>query len=443
MPLNPPEPFYPGTTHPQPIADTPQFRDLRRDLDTLYALTGNAQNARVAGDVSVPPTVASFTVVGQDGRFIIDIVNAANAAGTPGVSGVGTAKSITQLQRQQGQGQRVLESNAALFSAGMAPAGAVYHQLQSSTNLLWDLIGNLQEYGPEMRTHWSIEDPNATRYWRIRSKYLNSDYNAWTYFESAAVCGVVAVWAGLLRTSSLTQVNSAATYTGASPLTQHGLTTQIDVGSTSWKVGDLTVPYTVGSCDPGSYGLFYVYADDPKRAGGVVTYVATANVADLTAADGRLYFGKITTAAGGGGAGSGGGSGACVVGDCDIDVPGGGTTKQSDLRVGDVVLGVDGGEERIERIELIPSFPCFRIEVANGTVLRGVSSDGPLRYAGGGWVKAFDVIVSDVLQTKSGPSAVTAKQYIGDFTVYYMQLSRTKTFIADGVVKHNTAAAQK
>src|SRR5262249_25588837 len=59
----------------------------------------------------------------------------------------------------------------------------------------------------------------------------------------------------------------------------------------------------------------------------------------------------------------------------------------------DVVMGADGGPEVIQSIELHPSRPCFRLE--------------------------FDF---------SG--RLTRKQYIGEFTVYAIQLDRSHTFLA-------------
>ena len=56
-------------------------------------------------------------------------------------------------------------------------------------------------------------------------------------------------------------------------------------------------------------------------------------------------------------------------------------------------MGADGGTEIIQRIELYPGRPCFRLEF---------DSSGKL----------------------------TRKQYIGDFTVYAIQLDRSHTFLA-------------
>jgi hypothetical protein len=80
------------------------------------------------------------------------------------------------------------------------------------------------------------------------------------------------------------------------------------------QYGDGQVSYNSGAVDPGSLGLKFVYADDPIFAGGAVTYQSTDSLDVLNAANGRVSFGKITTAGGGGGSGSGGGGGCPLAG---------------------------------------------------------------------------------------------------------------------------------
>ncbi len=98
------------------------------------------------------------------------------------------------------------------------------------------------------------------------------------------------------------------------PVTQHGTSTQIDIASSTQQFPTGVIAYSSGSVDPGGYGLYYIYADDPLFAGGAVAYQASLLNPDVTSSDGRAYFGKITTAPGGGGSGSGGGGGACFSG---------------------------------------------------------------------------------------------------------------------------------
>ena len=96
-------------------------------------------------------------------------------------------------------------------------------------------------------------------------------------------------------------------------LTQSGTSTAIDVAA-----GDLSTPYQLvaygsGVTDPGAYGTWWIYADDPHLAGGSVTYEATQVQADLKAVPGRVGFGSITTIPAGGGSGGGGGGGGSTL----------------------------------------------------------------------------------------------------------------------------------
>lgn len=111
----------------------------------------------------------------------------------------------------------------------------------------------------------------------------------------------------------VTPINTSghATVTGGA-LSQSGATTLINVASRTLQFGDGTVTYNAGSRDPGSLGTWYIYTDDPGYAGGAVTYQSSALQSDVYAANGRIFFGVITTVSGGGATstsapGSGGG----------------------------------------------------------------------------------------------------------------------------------------
>ena len=73
-----------------------------------------------------------------------------------------------------------------------------------------------------------------------------------------------------------------------------------------------TVAYNSGTITGLAFATeFHVYADDPTKAGGAVTYVATTTITDLTSNIGRYFVGTVTTPADGAGGttGSGGGGG--------------------------------------------------------------------------------------------------------------------------------------
>ena len=80
-----------------------------------------------------------------------------------------------------------------------------------------------------------------------------------------------------------------------------------------------TVAYNSGSITGLAFStLFYVYADDPTKAGGAVTYISTTTSTDITANVGRYYVGQITTPADGAGDTTGGGGGGGGGGDREL-----------------------------------------------------------------------------------------------------------------------------
>jgi hypothetical protein len=110
-----------------------------------------------------------------------------------------------------------------------------------------------------------------------------------------------------------TAVNVSNTPTSATTLSNNGVATVINIAASTNKFGPGNVSYNSGSVDPGIFGTYYVYADDPTFAGGAVTYQFSTDISVLTAAEGRIPFGKIITAFGapgtGGGHDGGGGKG--------------------------------------------------------------------------------------------------------------------------------------
>ncbi len=115
-----------------------------------------------------------------------------------------------------------------------------------------------------------------------------------------------------------------------------------------------------------------------------------------------------------------------------------GSKKRNDrCRKGDVLRGIDGGPEPIERIDMVPDIPCFRYVGENGLVLRGCSAEHSLQYDGGGFDHAFLIVSGHRVETENGPSRIT-REFIGHHTVYKLHLAgRTKTYIADGYYSHN------
>lgn len=113
----------------------------------------------------------------------------------------------------------------------------------------------------------------------------------------------------ILPTRETSLVNSQWSFTTSNILTQSGTSTTINIAAATAQFGFGQVSYNSGSVNPGSYGTFFIYADDPTGAGGAVTFQFTNNYYDANAGEGRIYFGAITTSSGGGGVGGGGGGG--------------------------------------------------------------------------------------------------------------------------------------
>jgi len=168
----------------------------------------------------------------------------------------------------------------------------------------------------------------------IRMRILVNDFAGET--QTVQICGVrwSEVAAGTRRainaldtnsqlssTFKNNPINANGAFTGSNPLSQSGTSTTIVVSSSSLQFGAGQVSYNSGSVNPGSYGTWYVYADDRTFAGGSVAYQASANQNVQMAADGRISFGKITTTSGGGGSGIGGGGGGCFSDNVLVDTP--------------------------------------------------------------------------------------------------------------------------
>lgn len=180
------------------------------------------------------------------------------------------------------------------------------------------------------RIAFTFRDGNGTG---LIEAFAESASGSWTFVSGSAIAPAGTVYAQVycyMRAASsvgefdeihiarmqtsfeVTPINTSGHATaGAGVLSQAGVTGTINVAASTVQFGDGTVSYSAGSVSPG-LGTWFVYADDPGFAGGAVTYHASATESDVYAANGRIYFGKITLTGGGGGAsssppGSGGG----------------------------------------------------------------------------------------------------------------------------------------
>ena len=110
----------------------------------------------------------------------------------------------------------------------------------------------------------------------------------------------------LMDGNSLNTVNAfnRSSTQASNPLTATdvGATTTITVAAHTLVYDGGSLSYNAGSiAGLGFASFYYVYADDPDKAGGAVTYIATGLKTDTTANKGRYFVGSITTPADGAG----------------------------------------------------------------------------------------------------------------------------------------------
>lgn len=110
----------------------------------------------------------------------------------------------------------------------------------------------------------------------------------------------------LANSARMNPVNAANAPTAATVLSNNGVATSIVIAASTMQFGSGQVSYNSGSVEPGAFGTFFIFADDPTFAGGAVSYQFTTDAEVALAAEGRILFGKITTA--GGAARTGGGN---------------------------------------------------------------------------------------------------------------------------------------
>lgn len=100
-------------------------------------------------------------------------------------------------------------------------------------------------------------------------------------------------------------VNVSAVPISSTTLSNDGISTAISIAAFTAQFGDGTLSYNSGSVDPGSFGTWYIYFDDPFN-GGAVTYQVSSTVQNQVAGNNRQLVGSITTV--GGSAKTGGGN---------------------------------------------------------------------------------------------------------------------------------------
>lgn len=369
------------------------FNSLERDYGIVLTLPGNSR-VRAAG----PPFATLKSVTGVDGKIVIQIENPSDSS------------------------------------------GPIFHEISTASVTPFGVATDILTYGPDIRTMWEITDPNVTKYVRLRSRYINSDFNRPIISQ--------AVYSGLLRSSSLSQKNTELTPVGTAPiLTQEGTTKQINIASSTWRgaADSETITYPAGSVTVSDFGLYYIYGDDPKKDGTLTNgYQATTDPADLKASDARVTFGFLTLAEIGGGvggspdvtagAGSSNGPGAAA-GTAVLRDDGVSLSAIETLAMGDSILGLAGSGETLGDPEIIADLPTFAIQTSLGFALTASSETQILLGSGSKAIQ--DCVAGDPILVRSGGADVVdnivAASFSGMATVYRLHPTSIGAAVCGGI----------
>jgi hypothetical protein len=216
-----------------------------------------------------------------------------------------------------GQYRVVIGNNNANFQP-------VYHEVASATSMTFDAAASVTVFGPDVRTEWSLSDPGTQKFWRLRSKFLNSGFNTPMYFTAGGTSAPFAVASGVLRVSSTAQrtqhsantITAYAEYLASGAMLANGDTSD-GTPTIDWAAGSvakdggttvLTVPKTtIRGLDANTA---YVLAWDTSHS--VAQYSTQGS--DLIA-DSYIYLATVLTpsAAGGSASSAGGGPNATGV----------------------------------------------------------------------------------------------------------------------------------
>lgn len=102
-----------------------------------------------------------------------------------------------------------------------------------------------------------------------------------------------------------------------------------------------------------------------------------------------------------------------------------------DIREGDIIIGCDGGREKVIRPPEYERKPGIRLLTASGHKML-CSYDHTLLRPDRGYVKAYEAMNQEIL-TVSGPSKVIGVHDAGYTRVVRLQLDRSHTFWSDGI----------
>lgn len=220
-------------------------------------------------------------------------------------------------------------------------------------------------------------------------------------------------------------------------LAQNGSTTTINVGAGTFYLGNITLNYNSGSVNPGAYGKYYIYFDDPGYAGGAVTFEVTTNPLVTSQAPGRFYVGTTTTATGGGGSGgSGGGSGCCLHADQMIELADG-----SEIRADELTtlhrLRRPGGDTPVVKLRRESWGEWFAVTLSNGVRLL-VAGDHRFLDPAGVQISARHLRLQQIVDSAHGYLFVQKLEAIWhEAEKVSIEVGEPHTYYVQGILSHN------
>lgn len=150
---------------------------------------------------NILPLAGPFTMQFQ---ALMDLANFADSLEQAIGARLG-AGAATQAAAPLASDWAITALNGHYFIEITPPAGSsllppVQHQIACANDQTFDVNSSSVVYTLGLgETSRDIVDPGATRYWRLRSRFPGSGWNAWRMYATAA--GVTALNSGTLKTS--------------------------------------------------------------------------------------------------------------------------------------------------------------------------------------------------------------------------------------------------
>ena len=310
----------------------------------------------------------------------------------------------------------------------------ILHEVRAATTVPVSAATDVIVLGPAADLQLDLNDPGTTRYFQLRSKFANSEYN------SPIVVGPFS--SGLIDSAALPASAQVQTPVSVNPLAiqTDGLPLNVQVQAQMIQVGKASVsytPYTMSVDDQGNpldYLLYYAYTIDPTLAGGT-PWLLTLDPASLTFQDGIVTLpGPIRLLSGGGGVLFAPGQGGGVTGDSLVTMSDGTTKLASVLQKGDVLKGANGNETLVTAPVQVLNVPMFRLTTIGGKSIQ-ISGDVTVQLGGGGVMDVFDVNPGDSLNTVDGQDQIQSKVYVGlnAGPIFRLPLSNGELAAANGI----------